>query len=303
VSALGLTIAKFLAWRITDSVGFYSDMLESLTVAIGAAIAMVAIRVSSQGPDARHAFGHAKAEYFASFLDSVLLLMTAVLILISSIERLRHPHPLESGWLGTAIALGSCFISLYFARQLFKTARIERSISLEAEARHLVVAALISICVVLGVILTVITGWQRLDPAFALIAGIAAAITGFIILADSLQGLMDSQIDHGPMSAIQRILADDAAILGIAVRSIRTRTAGAEDFVEVTVAMPEQWTINQAQKAILRLEHDLTALQPGRHVTITLARGDDDGPTSTPPPAMTLTRPSNREQDTHGPGG
>lgn len=284
-SAIGLTLAKLVAWQVTGSVGFYSDMLESLTVAIGAVIALVAIRVSLLGPDARHAFGHAKAEYFASFLDSVLILSTSLLIFMSAFDRLRHPQPVENGWMGTTIAFGTCLFSLFFARQLFKAARKERSISLQAEARHLVVSACISFGVVIGVVLTLVTGWQRLDPILALGAGVAAMVTGLLILVDTLQGLMDSQIDPEPMAAVQRVLTADAASLGIEIEAIRTRTAGSEDFIEVAVAMPADWTISQAQKAIRHLERDLIALQPGRHVTIALTRGlpEDEAAVSTEP--------------------
>ena len=275
-SALGLTIAKFIAWQITGSVGYYSDMLETLTVTIGSGIAVAAIRVSGQGPDARHAFGHAKAEYFASFLDAVLILITTILILISAIDRLRHPQPLENAWLGTAIAFGSSLFSLYFARKLFRTARQERSVSLQAEARHLVVSAVVSLGVVTGVMLTLLTGWQRLDPAIALAAGLMAGVTGIAILADTLQGLMDSQISRGSLAAVQRVVADDAAELGITVLAVRTRAAGSEDFVEVVVAMPDTWSVQQARAANDRLERDIAALQPGRHVTVALGGGVPD---------------------------
>lgn len=277
-TAVGLTAVKLVAWRLTGSVSFYSDMLESLTVAIGAVIAVAAVRVAGQGPDARHAFGHAKAEYFASLIDAILILVTTALILTSAISRLRHPQPVENGWYGVLLAFASSLVSIVFARRLFTTARIERSVSLEAEARHLVVSAVISLGVVAGVILTLLTGWERLDPAIAMAVGIAAGVTGLAILADSLQGLMDSQIDRPSLDAIAGVLAADAATLGIVPLAVRTRAAGSEDFVEVTVAVPDAWSVQQARTAIARLERDLAALQPGRHVTVVL--GDPSRPVS-----------------------
>ncbi|MGN6032942.1 MAG: cation diffusion facilitator family transporter [Thermomicrobiales bacterium] len=269
-AALGMTTVKFLAWRVTGSVGFYSDMLESLTTVIGAGIAVAAVRVAGRAPDARHAFGHAKAEYFASLIDAILIFVTTVLILTSAIDRLHHPQPVQNGWYGIVLALGSSLFSIYFARRLFTLAHIERSISLEAEARHLIVSAAVSLGVVAGVILTVLTGWQRLDPIIALGVGIAAGLTGIVILADSLQGLMDSQVEPDSLAGIQRVLAEDAAALGISLLGIRTRASGSEDFVEVTVAMPATWSVHEARAAISRLERDLAALQPGRHVTVVL---------------------------------
>ncbi|HWK79177.1 MAG TPA: cation diffusion facilitator family transporter [Thermomicrobiales bacterium] len=282
-AALGLTIAKFFAWRLTGSVGFYSDMLESLTVVAGAGIAVAAVRVAGRAPDARHAFGHAKAEYFASLIDAILIFVTTALILTSAIDRLRHPQAVQNGWYGVILALGSSIFSIYFARRLFTIARTERSISLEAEARHLVVSAIVSLGVVTGVVFTLLTGWQRLDPIIALVVGFTAGVTGIVILADSLQGLMDSQVDRGSLAAIERVLADDAATLGIVTLGVRTRAAGSEDFVEVTVAMPSAWTVDEARTAIARLERDLAALQPGRHVTVVLgaaASGEAPSPLS-----------------------
>ncbi|MGB3329320.1 MAG: cation diffusion facilitator family transporter [Thermomicrobiales bacterium] len=272
--ATGLTAAKFVAWQITGSVGFYSDMLESFTVLIGAILAVAAIRVSGRAPDERHAFGHAKAEYFASFLESVLILATTALILVSAIERLRHPRDLENGWLGTAIALGSGLASLVFARQLFRSARRERSVSLQAEARHLVVSAVVSLGVVIGVVLTLVIGWDRLDPLIAIAVGLIAGATGFAILAETLQGLMDSQIEGESLASVQRVLDADATALGIVVLTVRTRAAGSEDFVEVTVAMPGEWSVARARAAMDRLQRDLIALQPGRTVSVVLGANE-----------------------------
>lgn len=280
-AAIGITAVKFIAWRVTGSVGFYSDMLESLTVVIGAGIAVAAVRVAAQAPDARHAFGHAKAEYFASLIDAILIFVTTVLIVTSALDRLRHPRPVENGWYGVLLAFGSSLFSIFFARRLFTVARSERSISLEAEARHLVVSAVVSLGVVAGVIFTLVTGWQRLDPIIAMAVGITAAVTGIVILADSLQGLMDSQVERGPQEAIVRVLAEDAEALGITLLGVRTRAAGSEDFVEVTVAMPATWSVPQARAAIVRLERDLEALQPGRHVTVVLGDPASAGPSLT----------------------
>ena len=64
------------------------------------AVAVAAVRVAGRAPDARHAFGHAKAEYFASLIDAILIGVTTVLILTSAIDRLHHPQPVE----GRAVA-------------------------------------------------------------------------------------------------------------------------------------------------------------------------------------------------------
>jgi len=65
-AALATIALKTVAWRMTGSVGLFSDAIESVVNFVAAAGALVAIRWATRPPDKEHMYGHEKAEYFAA---------------------------------------------------------------------------------------------------------------------------------------------------------------------------------------------------------------------------------------------
>ena len=60
-AAIATIILKFLAWYLTDSVGLFSDALESCVNLVAAIIALIMITLAEKPADEKHAFGHSKA--------------------------------------------------------------------------------------------------------------------------------------------------------------------------------------------------------------------------------------------------
>jgi cation diffusion facilitator family transporter len=91
-----LTISlKALAFLLTGSVGLLSDALESTVNLVAAIVALIALTIAAQPPDEEHAYGHAKVEYFSSGVEGTLILIAALTISLSAINRLLNPQPIE----------------------------------------------------------------------------------------------------------------------------------------------------------------------------------------------------------------
>ena len=102
---------KIVAYLVTDSVGLFSDALESV-VNVGAAIAVIiAIRVASKPPDANHPFGHTKAEFFSAVGEGVLIIIAAASILREAYNGLIDPPALEQPTLGLLISVGATLLN------------------------------------------------------------------------------------------------------------------------------------------------------------------------------------------------
>src|SRR5215210_3682675 len=87
-AALATISLKALAWRLTGSVGLLSDAAESVVNLVAAVVAMVALRWAAKPADEEHAYGHAKAEYFSAGVEGALILVAAVGIAITAVDRL-----------------------------------------------------------------------------------------------------------------------------------------------------------------------------------------------------------------------
>src|SRR6202047_1814986 len=87
-SALLLVSLKtFLVVR-TGSLGVLSEALHSGLDLIAAVITFLSLRVSDQPADERHPYGHGKFENFSAFVETGLLVLTALYVIYEAFERL-----------------------------------------------------------------------------------------------------------------------------------------------------------------------------------------------------------------------
>ena len=159
VVAIITIVMKTLAWYITDSVGLLSDAMESFVNLASAIFALLMVTVAQQPADAEHPYGHHKAEYFSSGFEGVLIMGAAVAIIWASVHRLFDPQPVvDLGW-GLSLSVASSALNGLLAWVMFKVAKAQRSIALEADAKHLVTDVWTSAGVVTGLLLVLFTGW------------------------------------------------------------------------------------------------------------------------------------------------
>lgn len=253
--AAGLaTIAlKILAWRLTDSTGLLSDALESLVNLAAALIALVVVRWATLPADAQHMYGHEKAEYFSAGVEGGLILVAAASIAWVAIGRLLHPMPLEDVGVGLAISACASLINLLVGLVLVHAGRRYRSITAEADGRHLLTDVWTSIGVIAGVAVVAVTGWERLDPLIALLVAANIVFTGVKLLRRSSGGLMDSALstsEQGALDAALQPFRDQ----GVAFHAIRNRQAGRRSFVSMHVLVPGHWTIQRGHELLERIE-------------------------------------------------
>ena len=272
LATIGLKVAAAV---VTGSVGLFSDATESAVNLIGALMALAMLTVASRPADEDHTYGHHKAEYFSSGLEGGLILLAGLGIGVAAVQRLFHPRPLEAVQEGLAMAVVAAVINLGTAWVLLQAGRRYHSITLEANAHHLLTDVWTSAGVILGVGLVGWTGWRWLDPVVALLVGANILRTGYGIVRRSVMGLMDSALVEGDVAAVRSVLERYRASEGIDYHALRTRQAGSKKFVSVHVLVPGHWTVNQGHALLERIEADIRQVLPGSSVFTHLESLDD----------------------------
>lgn len=264
-AALGTIALKGGAFLLTGSVGLLSDALESLVNLAAAIMALAMLVIAARPPDEEHAYGHGKAEYFASGFEGALVVFAAVTIAVAAGSRLAYPRPVEQVGTGVAIALAASAVNWGVARVLFRAAKRYRSITLEADAHHLMTDVWTSGGVVLGIVLAALTGWERLDPLIALAVAANIVRSGVHLVRRSALGLLDTALPEGERAAIGQVLArfNDG---GVEYHAIRTRQAGARRFVSLHVLVPGHWTVQRGHELLEQIEEQIRAAVPGSTV-------------------------------------
>ena len=262
VGAALVTIAlKSSAYFVTGSVGLLSDAVESFVNLAAALIAIWALTLASRPPDAQHSYGHTKAEYFASAVEGLLILVAAAGIGLTAWNRLLHPQQLEYVWIGVAISFAAAMVNGAVAVIELRAGRRLRSITLVADAHHLLTDVWTSAGVVVGVALVQITGWPILDPLIALLVAANIVWTGVRLLRDTASGMLDTALPPADQARIADILAPYQNA-GIVFHALRTRTAGQRRFVSLHILVPGAWTIQRGHTLAEQIERAIIAALP-----------------------------------------
>ena len=257
IAAAVTTIAlKTIAYFLTGSVGLLSDALESLVNLVGALMALAMLTIAARPADEDHAYGHSKAEYFSSGVEGTLIVIAAISIIITAIPRLITPKPLEQVGLGLAVSVGASLVNLIVALILLKASKRHQSITLEANANHLMTDVWTSGGVLAGVGLVAITGWQRLDPIIAFIVAGNIIWSGFRIVKMSALGLMDTALSADEQSLVRKTL-EPYTKKGVEYHALRTRQSGARKFVSLHVIVPGKWTVQRGHRLLESIEADI----------------------------------------------
>lgn len=265
-AAAATILLKGWAWWLTGSVGLLSDALESFVNLAGAMMALAMLSLAAMPADENHAHGHGKAEYFSSAFEGFLILVAAVSIAYAAIERLINPQPLAAVGVGLAVSVAASVINLVTSRILMDVGRRYQSITLEADAHHLMTDVWTSAGVIAGVGLVWATGWLWLDPVIALAVAANIVWTGWKLLHRSAAGLMDVSLPVEEIAAIEKVLADYRR-QGLDFHALRTRQAGSRAFVSLHVLVPGAWTVQQGHDWSERIESDLRRAVPYAHFT------------------------------------
>lgn len=262
IAAAVATIAlKTVAYLLTGSVGLLSDAVESLVNLAGAMMALAMLTVAARPADDEHAYGHSKAEYFSSGVEGTLILIAALSIAAAATERLMHPRALEQLGMGLAVSIGASFVNLVVARVLLSAGRRYDSITLEANARHLMTDVWTSVGVVVGVGAVALTNWEVLDPIVALLVAANIVLAGTRIVRASISGLMDVAVPPTELEAVRRALEPHLAE-GVEYHALRTRQSGARRFVSLHVLVPGHWTVHRGHELLERIEADIRSAVP-----------------------------------------
>lgn len=257
VAAAVLTILlKTGSYFLTGSVSLLADALESSVNLIAAFFALIVLTVAAQPPDEEHAYGHSKAEYFSSGVEGTLILVASVAIGLSAVNRLRNPQPLEQVGLGLAISVIAALLNLVVARILLRAGRQYRSVTLVADAKHLMTDVWTTAGVLVGIMAVMLTGWELLDPVIALVVAVQILFSGVKLMRESVRGLMDTALPTDEVSQIVEVLETHAKE-GVQYHALRTRQAGAQRFMSVHVQVPGAWSVLDGHSLLEDIERDV----------------------------------------------
>ena len=281
-SAVVLVTLKVILAVVTGSLGILSEALHSILDLVAAVITYLSVRVADKPADADHLYGHGKIESFSAFVETGLLLMTALYIIWEAVERLifrtAQIRPSLTAILILALGMGIDFVR---ARALNRVAKKYPSEALEADALHFSTDVWSTFVVILG-----ITGaWLGVRfniPWLGMLDAVAAlGVAGVIIWIGSRLGrrTIDTLLDVAPQGLREQISSAVDETEGVLrTERVRVRRAGQRYFVDVTISVPRTASLEQAHAASDAVEQRIEQIVPADVVVHVEPRARTDEP-------------------------
>jgi len=236
---------KYLSFLLSGSVALKSDAIESVVNVVAAVFALGAVIFAGKPADKEHPYGHGKIEHFSAAFEGGLISLAAAFILFEAAEGLIHGVELKNLGLGLAVNLVAGCLNGLLGWLLLAQGRKTRSKALEADGHHILSDFWTTVGIASGLLAVKLTGLRWLDPVMAMIVGLLLARTGFRLVKESSQALLDMEdpdVLAKVLAAMNRVRTWDI----IAVHEMRTFRSGRYTHVDVHMVVPEYYPVRQA---------------------------------------------------------
>jgi cation diffusion facilitator family transporter len=264
---LFLFLVKFGAFWITGSAAIFADAAESAIHIVAVGFAYFSLRLSQKPADEGHPYGHAKVSFFSAGFEGAMIVLAALFIIYDAINKWITGLHLENLGVGVLLIAGSVIVNIALGLYLVWTGKQKHSLILEANGKHILTDAWTSIGVLVGLGLTLLTGWLPWDPIFAIVVALNILYTGFGLIRKSVGGLMDVA-EPEVHRQLEHLLDRETSGLGIDYHQLRHRNLGDGHWVDLHLLFDDETSIRDAHTKATTIENLIKeTLKPSAIVT------------------------------------
>ncbi|MBC8060667.1 MAG: cation transporter [Clostridiaceae bacterium] len=256
-----LIIFKIIAGILMGSVSVISEAIHSSIDLLASFIAFFSIKKASEAEDDEHPFGHGKYENVSGFVEALLILLAAALIIYEAVKRMFEGGPVENIGAGMFVMLLAALVNFIISRILLRIAKKTDSIALEADAMHLLTDVYTSLGVFIGLVLLKLTKIPIIDPITAILVAILIVKASIDLIKKSLIDLVDSKLPDDDIAKILSILDSHSQITRY--HSLRTRRSGPTREIDVQVHVNENTSLVDAHRLCDKIEEEIKSIFPG----------------------------------------
>lgn len=262
-----LILLKVIAGLISGSVSIISEAIHSGMDLIASIIAFFSVRVSSNPADADHPYGHGKVENVSGVVEGVLIFIAAGIIIVEAVKKMMHPAELNETGIAIGVMIFSAVVNSFVSAALYRVAKKEDSVALEADALHLKTDVYTSVGVGIGLLLMYITKIKSLDPIVAILVALLIIKESWHLTRNAFLPLLDTHLPPEELKKVRCILGCHIDEI-IDYHSLRTRKSGNMRFVDVHITLPKDMTVGVSHALSNRIRDEMREALACATVTI-----------------------------------
>lgn len=261
-----LIIFKLIAGILMGSISVLSEAIHSSLDLVASIIAFISIKEAIKPKDKKHPFGHGKYENVSGFVEAILILLAGGIIIIEAVRKFASGVELTSINAGIAVMLISSIVNLFISLLLFKVAKKEDSIALEADAMHLLTDVFTSFGVFIGLVIIKFTGLVIIDPIIAIIVALIIIKASIDLTRKSLVDLVDTSLPDEDIVKIHNILKSHKHIESF--HKLRTRKSGSTKEIDLHICVNKNLSITEAHNISSEIESLINESIPLSHTVV-----------------------------------
>ncbi|AKA71784.1 cation diffusion facilitator family transporter [Clostridium scatologenes] len=273
LSNSSLILMKIFVGIFTGSVSIISEAIHSTMDLAAAIIAFFSVKISDKPADKDHPYGHGKVENISGVLEALLIFGASVWIIVEAVKKIMHPEIVGSIGIGFIVMFISALVNHIVSKKIYKIAKQEDSIALEADALHLKADVYTSLGVGIGLLLIWITKLHFLDPIVAIIVAIFILKEAYSLLKTAFEPLLDVKLSDTQINSIKAAIDKHSAVY-CDFHDLRTRKSGRTKYIDLHLVFPENMTIKDAHDICDIIENDIEKSLKNTHATIHLEACD-----------------------------
>lgn len=266
ISNSTLVIFKFVAAISIGSISVMSEAIHSSMDLLASFIAFISIKKSAMAEDEEHPFGHGKYENVSGFVEALLILFAAILIIYEALKKVIFSPSIENLAPGLLVMFISAFVNFIISTILMKISKKTNSIALEADALHLLTDVATALGVFFGLILVKITGFSIIDPIAAILVACLIIKTSIDLIKKSLNDLVDSKLSDEDIEKIVIIIKSHRDITGY--HRLRTRKCGENKQIDIHLIINRNFSLIEAHDLCDKIESEIKVSLPKSYVLI-----------------------------------
>jgi cobalt-zinc-cadmium efflux system protein len=274
--------AELVGGVLSHSLALLSDAGHVLTDIAAIGLSWYALSQAQKPPTESMTYGYHRSGILAALLNSVTLIVIAIVILFEAYQRFQHPEPVTSTWMFISASIG-LLVNLFLGLGLSK----EDNINVRSAVLHMLGDAAASAGVIVGGVIILLTGWYQVDPILSVFIALLIAFGAWRIVKQTVSIQMEGT-PHGIVVAnVVETIRNVPGVLDVHDLHVWSLTSG-KNALSCHIVVESQLSIGNSQSILREIELRLIHLNIG-HVTIqtedadhphkgTLLCGDDVTP-------------------------
>lgn len=275
VSNTVLIIFKVIAGVLSGSVSIISEAIHSGMDLFASIIAFLSVRKSSQPADREHPYGHGKIENLSGLAEGLLIFVAAGLIMYEAVEKIMAPVEIEQAYLAMIVMFVCAAVNFFVSKVLYKVAKEEDSMALEADALHLKTDVYTSIGVGMGILLIKLTGLAILDPIVAVMVALLIIKEAWHLCKTAFDFLLDSKLSDEDEAQIIKIINENSHHFRD-FHKLKTRKSGNMKHIDFHITLDPDLTVEEAHQVVGCLKKALGEVFKNARVNIHIDPYKDD---------------------------